>query len=531
VYAAFAFAAGYINPLRFVYNDDDFAYARMVQHLLATGSYRTDEWSATTLPFQTAWGALFSLPFGYSPGALRISTIVVFLMGLGAFYQLLRDHKTPEVEAGLLTFVFMASPMAFQLAFGFMTDVHYLGWMLVAVVFYARALEGGHYTPMLLGAFAAFAAVGTRQIGVAFVGALGAAWLFDSDRRKRVLLYLVGLSLPLVAMYVQVRLGRDAPTLTQKLRLAQQADYLADLSALAEECSWRPTVILQYVGWYLVPLLPLFLVHFAESMRGIARPPRPWLLALACGLFFYGASSNGGFDRLMPSLPWLLITIEAKKSLSFRYGLSCATAAFGVLTLWLVLRKYAPAPGYGRKSSTDKLLGLLTAGMLVANLMFLVLGDRYIIVYLPFALWVIGRTARPWGRWTRATVLLLGVCVFAWSTVWTYGRLEPATARFLLAERAFEQGAAPWEVEAGWQWQSYHGAFDAFAGSMRHRDDVTIEEFWPWLRRRTANPRYAITDVEPGGAAVVLATQSWRDVMGRTHTSYLVARERNQPEN
>ena len=38
------------DPLRFVYLDDDFAYARMVEHLLRTGQYRPDAWTAANLP-------------------------------------------------------------------------------------------------------------------------------------------------------------------------------------------------------------------------------------------------------------------------------------------------------------------------------------------------------------------------------------------------------------------------------------------------------------------------------------------------
>jgi hypothetical protein len=529
VYAAFAVVAARINPFRFVYNDDDFAYARMVEHLLATGRYRTDAWSAATLPFQTAWGALFSLPFGYSPGALRMSTIVVFVFALAALYQLLRDHDTPDVEAGLLTLVFMASPMIFQLAFSFMTDLQYLSWMLIAVFFYARALRSGAYAPMAMGALAGAAAMGTRQVGIALVGALAAMWLFDPERRKRVLLYLVGLSLPLVAAYMQFRLGRDAPTFTQKLRLVQQTAYLHDAPTLRTEVAWRPTVILQYVGWYLFPLLPLFLTHYAEGIgrlaepRRIARPVRPWLFWVAVALFGYGAFVAVGEDgRLMPSLEWLLNRIGECQSDFFRHRLSLATAVFGVLALWLILRQYVPLRGRPGVSSTDKLLGLVTLGMLATNVAFFTLVDRYTIVYVPLVLWVIGRTAGRWGGATRLIVLVGGLCSLWWSTSWTYGRLEPLTAHFALAERALERGATSREVGEGWQWQCYHGVYDEWVESVRQREAPSIDEFFPWFYARGANARYILTEDDPGADALILDREPWRDLNGATHTSYLV---------
>jgi hypothetical protein len=153
------------------------------------------------------------------------------------------------------------------------------------------------------------------------------------------------------------------------------------------------------------------------------------------------------------------------------------------------------------------------------------LGDRYIIVYLPFAIWVIGRTAGRWPGSTRAIVLAGGLLVLAWSVRWTHGHLEPATARFMLAEKALALGATPPEVSADWQWLNYHGSYDEWwAASVRGRRLTNLAEFFPWLGQRAQNARYHITEQTPDPSVRVLAQQPWRDFDGQVHMSYLVDR-------
>jgi hypothetical protein len=539
VYAVFAAVAVRIDPRRFVFHDDDFAYARMVQHLLRTGRYRPDAWTAANLPFQVGWGALFSLPFGYSPGALRMSTIAVFVLALGCLYQLLRDHEVGEQEAGLLTFVCMAGPMVLQLAFSFMTDLHYLSWLVIALFFYARAFDPDRpfaWAPLLLGGLAGFAAVGTRQVGVALVGAVGALWLFDPDRYKRLDRYLVAVGPPLIALIWQYRLVKTQPTFSQEVRLLQQAAYMKNRAGLELEAWWRPTVLLQYVGWFLWPLFPVFLTHWAEAsgklrsaLRSPARPVRPLLLAAAVWLFYRGNVEKNAGHHLMPSLEWHMVGIEGAREIDYRYRLHYGTWIFGALVIWLLLRRFVPLRGYPRTTLTDKLIGLVTAGMLVGNIAFFVIGDRYAIVYIPLCLWLIGRTARRWPAWTRALVLALGFWSLSSSMRWTYQRLEPETSYWALGEIALARGAEPRDVSETWQWQCYHGAYDDWIATLRGRTNVNLDEVWGFLGKRNAAARYVIADQEPGPSAAVVAVHAWRDADGKPRQAWLIDRRPQEP--
>ena len=98
----FLAAAAAVNPLREAPYDDDWAFGETVKHLLETGHYRLNDWLAPNMPFQAVWGALFCLPGGYSFATLRLSTIVLAVIGLVAFRGLAVEHGISRGAANLL---------------------------------------------------------------------------------------------------------------------------------------------------------------------------------------------------------------------------------------------------------------------------------------------------------------------------------------------------------------------------------------------------------------------------------------------
>jgi hypothetical protein len=83
-----------INPFREMLSEDDsWAYARMVEHLLKTGKYELDAWSAANMPVQIYLAAAASKVAGYSLSILRGTTLTLFLVGVTSFYLLLREFR------------------------------------------------------------------------------------------------------------------------------------------------------------------------------------------------------------------------------------------------------------------------------------------------------------------------------------------------------------------------------------------------------------------------------------------------------
>ena len=70
-----------VDPVGNFALNDDWAYASAVRMLVEQGELRLSGWTAANLITQLLWGALFCLPFGFSFTALRISTLVLAMLG------------------------------------------------------------------------------------------------------------------------------------------------------------------------------------------------------------------------------------------------------------------------------------------------------------------------------------------------------------------------------------------------------------------------------------------------------------------
>ncbi len=70
---------------------DDWVYAWPVRHLLETGRLAVTDYSTSPQFAQTLWGALLSLPLGFSFTALRVSTWLTWVLMLWGLYLLVRE--------------------------------------------------------------------------------------------------------------------------------------------------------------------------------------------------------------------------------------------------------------------------------------------------------------------------------------------------------------------------------------------------------------------------------------------------------
>ena len=130
-----------VNPLREALTPDDSrAYAFSVQHFLETGENKLHDWASVNMPVQICWVALLAKVFGYSFTILRLSTLVLFLVAIVSFYYMLRDFGTDDVQAALFTAAIASTSIIFFLSFTFQTDVQFLGWELLSLLLYTRAV-------------------------------------------------------------------------------------------------------------------------------------------------------------------------------------------------------------------------------------------------------------------------------------------------------------------------------------------------------------------------------------------------------
>ena len=277
-------AIAIMNPFRdFVGPDDSWSFARMVQYTLTTGKYRMDPFTVVNLPVLIYLSAGVAKVFGYSLALLRCVTLVFLGLALGSFYLLLREVGHSRRLAALITLVLLASPLVLVLSFAFMSDVPFVAWMLLALLLYTRGIRQDSTRLMFLGSLAAACAIGTRQFGMAIVAGLMATWLL-SRGGLRTRLMLVALAVPLLAAVAQVYVGVRYPSLTAVASMAGVHQfYLGPFYVILEEYFWRCSIITQYLGIALLPLLPAVLAVPRSFWKQRICRIHVWILGLlAC---------------------------------------------------------------------------------------------------------------------------------------------------------------------------------------------------------------------------------------------------------
>jgi hypothetical protein len=95
--------------------NDDWAYGWTAKSVLESGRFVPSDWAATNLLPQALWGGLFGVPFGFSFTALRVSTLVLGLLGVLLSYGLLREVEASPPLAMLGALVIAVNPLYFSL--------------------------------------------------------------------------------------------------------------------------------------------------------------------------------------------------------------------------------------------------------------------------------------------------------------------------------------------------------------------------------------------------------------------------------
>lgn len=244
------------NPVGEFPLNDDWSYTFAAKRLAEGQGYDPTSWNEMNLFTHAAWGALFCLPNGFSFTALRISTLVLSLLGALAMYGLIRQLQRPRVLAliGALTLAF--NPLYFALSHTFMTDVPFTTWAILAAWFYLRHLQQEKPSDLLIAtAFAVFATL-SRQIGMCLPVGFGIALLLLRGWNVRA---IIRASIPLLTCllaHIVFRLW---------LRMADKTPPDSNMHArlwiaLTHPLRWPVNVVyygwnmLMYLGWFLLPL-------------------------------------------------------------------------------------------------------------------------------------------------------------------------------------------------------------------------------------------------------------------------------------
>ncbi len=268
--------------------NDDWAYARSVYDLLEKGEFILVDWGAMTLIAQVYMGAFLCKIFGLSFTVLRFSTLCSSLIGLLAFYGLANELTKERQLAQFSTLLLFFNPMYFNLSYTFMTDVHFLSFLLLAFLFFVKNLRETNILYLAAATFFSVIATMIRQPGllIPFVFLFVSFFQRRHQFRERIIDFLPAIiTLAVFVVYnIWLKWGTSTPNNVQSVTALYDSIFARSLGYNY----FRLTNIILYVGLFLFP----FLVGFIRLPRALSLRKNILLGIASMGLFaffYYGS--------------------------------------------------------------------------------------------------------------------------------------------------------------------------------------------------------------------------------------------------
>jgi 4-amino-4-deoxy-L-arabinose transferase-like glycosyltransferase len=482
--------------------NDDWAYAKGAFAFARGRGIHYFGWASMPLLGQWVWAWPFLKVIGESHVALRLSTITLSVLGVAAFYDLLRREAALDARrAALAAAGLAANPLFFLLSGTYLSDVPALSLSLVALALYQRGLQetGGSAALRLAGAAgAATLAVLTRQNAVAAPVAAGLALLLRRPSRlepRR----LLAVAVPVTAGVAALLWFRTRPDV---IPVSPQAPQLwASLQSIFT--AWH------FLGLAAVPVLVAIAGRVSWTVFGLS--------AFALGVGAWGLAEGELFPYLGNLLtPWGAFgapgLVVGERPLLLGPGARLTLTVVGCLAgAWLLA---AAAPRFRRPPGLLALFTLAHAALLLVTPQQF---DRYLVVLLPGALLAAG--AEEPGRFRSrvgiAVVLLFSALSFGLMRDW----LAWNSARWTLGRRAVAGGIPATDIEGGFEWDGWHSPRAASRKHVRRDGGLMLRFTGGWFPRITG--RYALAFSPPPGT-VRLDAEAYRLWLPPTRSELLL---------
>jgi 4-amino-4-deoxy-L-arabinose transferase-like glycosyltransferase len=470
VMAATAFVIPTMSP---VATTDDWGYTRSVEILIHQGKLTVFPVVAATAVFQVLWGALFAAVFGMSLGMMRVSTLVMTGFGAIALYGLLGELRVAERRRLLGVAVYLFNPLAFILAFTFMTDAHFTALMTGSTWLYVRGQRPGQARWVVAGSGLAACAFLIRQQGALIPFAV-ALFLLCSGRlrfdRESLRAVAAVTALPIVAVagyYVWLFEVNDVPAVQQGFAAEAKTAGLSGTATLIRNLTF---IELVYLGFFLLPLALAALPAARAMVSGLGT--RGWLVLVAwLAVLDTGLSVDGAHGTWMPYVGQFVGTgglgpPDVLGSRARLLGHSERIAITAVCAAAAAVVALALCHGFARSSGTFRspagLVGWVAvaqiAGVLPPSFHYLHRGyslDRYLLPLLPLGIALFLWATRE-ARFLSAPGWVAVACLAAISIVGTRDYLTYMDTVWSVATYANSLDIPDQHIDAGAAWDGYH---------------------------------------------------------------------------
>jgi hypothetical protein len=466
--------------------NDDWAYALAARNLAETGRLALSDWGSSTQLPHVMLGALSAKLFGFSFNALRLATLLSAAGAVFFFVKILDELEVPAFEKTVAALALALNPLFLVLANSFMTDCHYLFWMLAAAYFYMKNLKDpGDAKALWLAGLCAAAAYLTRQLAVALPMAFTLALFFRKRLNWRAA--AAAWALPAAAMlgyYLWFKFSHGPTWAGENYVGSATLGYLSKPGAFLAASFYRVFAAILESSLLLLPLAAAFAFRGRNfrgknSLQRRLGPALPWLTLAALGLF---ALVNGSMPYLENNLSRSGIGVltlggaALKPSGLFASTLFWNLAAAASVAAAVML---VSASALALRTGPPALRFLFTAALLqlAVSLAGAKFFDRYLLVLLPWFAAAAAYAAKE-ARFSRPAAIG-GLALFAllsWAGMKDY--LAWNKAKWELASKP-RAGIAPGEIVNGFDYEAWH-TYEINMAYLKSMKPLKMIGEWEW---------------------------------------------------
>lgn len=472
--------------------NDDWIYAKVVQHLADTGEFQSNPYADPTFIAQAYWGAAFVKLFGFSFDTLRLSTLVLGLVAIWSVCWCAIEAGLSRRWAFFCGLTLLVNPIMLNLSYTFMTDVPFVACFGLAVAAFTRAHRTGRLRWIWYANAFAVCAFFVRQFGVLIPLAFAVAILLQPNRANRTprAHFTAALLLPWIA----------AGILLRTLPVAGEGIGAWDWSLLGATWADRGLVVatfgataLLYLALFVAPILAVGLRDQTKSpvpRRFVKRRIPVLIIALVLGWLAFQSPydrppklGNVLYDLGVGALliPWSLK--DRFPDTPARMGpvswtiitlilLPGAALLLSQLTAIVYRAVRRPFTRGGAENGAELFLALLTAACVIVLILPPVLArfDRYFLMaQVPLgvllAMLISRRLRFDPSRWDYA----LPILIYLFSVLALQDYLAWTRARWTALETLRTEFNAPLdEINGGYEFNGWYHS-DQFVEQSRER--------------------------------------------------------------
>lgn len=478
----------FINPVGEFMINDDWSFVKALEVVSVQGVIPATGWGdgGPSLLTHLVWGYLFTKLFGFSVTVLRISVLVMGVLGSLVFFILLRRSGASPLLALLGTSTLVLNPLFLSQSFTFMTDVTFAGLLIFAVLLISEGMKQENKVLLGIGLFFTLAALLTRQIAIVVPIALIISTLIHPGNRAIgfrpvVLMCLVIAIIPWLAFeYSLKKLGStsltDHEVIHAIVRDPLQLGVLGYFRLLLD----RLLIGIGYVSFMISPVIALsfkelysqkiFRIYFLVVsfffvlleiciLTGVVHPPVA---------FYRNVIFDFGIGPLLLKDTYVLqlsrsFTIPAYLYYCIFYWATVTTGAIALLiqsSLSSILRQ--SKEDLYKPTSFTSTFALANAAVYSGIILLTGYHDRYLIpVCFLLLIWVISYRYRELDKslWSKSVIpALVSIAFMAmFSVTGVHDLMSTKTALkeaqdFLMNDRA----VPPCKMDGGFEFNGYH---------------------------------------------------------------------------